>query len=196
MSDEFRGIMTEDSELVISVRLQTSLGPAEIQWRDDLVVRFLWLPKRTKAKQQGASKRPSVKLTSAQQELAQDLIDYAVGTQIDFSQVPVDLSAGTDFQRRIWKACQKIPYGEVVTYGELARLAGRAGAARAVGTAMSKNRIPLIIPCHRVVAACNQIGGFTSAEGVSQKKRLLDLEAGDRCNLKVPSSAYRRKMRK
>ncbi|WP_207396661.1 methylated-DNA--[protein]-cysteine S-methyltransferase [Bremerella alba] len=126
----------------------------------------------------------------------QDVVDYAAGIRIDFAGVPVDLSHGTLFQQRIWNACQRIPYGEVVTYGDLARFAGRPGAARAVGTAMSQNRIPLIIPCHRVISAGNKIGGFTSDQGISLKKRLLDLEAGGQTHIKMPQKSNFRKMPK
>lgn len=182
----------EDSLSLKTVQLETALGVAEISWSGEKLVRFAWLSKRAKRK----SGSIVDELTSSQQELIHDIVDYTAGIRIDFSEVATDLSHGTPFQQRIWEACQRIPYGEVVTYGELARLAGRPGAARAVGTAMSQNRIPLIIPCHRVISAGNKIGGFTSPQGISLKKRLLDLEAGSPTDFKMPQKSNFRKMPK
>ena len=85
---------------------------------------------------------------------------------------PMDLR-GSPFQLRIWRTLQNVPPGETISYGDLAALAGSPGAARAVGTAMRKNRIPLLIPCHRVVAS-NGPGGYGG--GLALKQRLLDLE--------------------
>lgn len=182
----------EDSVSVRTVQLETPLGPAEISWEGEKLSRFAWLPNSAMPKRRSLSDD----LAAAQRNLIQDVVDYAAGIRIDFADVTTDLSHGTPFQQRIWEACQRIPYGEVVTYGELARLAGRPGAARAVGTAMSQNRIPLIIPCHRVVSAGNKIGGFTSPQGISLKKRLLDLEAGGQTNFKMPQKSNFRKMPK
>jgi methylated-DNA-[protein]-cysteine S-methyltransferase len=80
---------------------------------------------------------------------------------------------GSDFQRQVWAALLRIPHGETRTYGELARRLGREGAARAIGTANGANPLPLLIPCHRVVAA-NGLGGYSG--GTALKRRLLALE--------------------
>jgi methylated-DNA-[protein]-cysteine S-methyltransferase len=88
----------------------------------------------------------------------------------------LDWSGATEFQRRVWKALVKIPYGETLTYGELARRIGRPGVARAVGRAVGANPIPLIVPCHRVVAAGGGLGGYSAPGGVAVKRRLLDFE--------------------
>ncbi|NNC66229.1 MAG: methylated-DNA--[protein]-cysteine S-methyltransferase [Gammaproteobacteria bacterium] len=79
--------------------------------------------------------------------------------------------AGTPFQRRVWKGLTDIPYGQVISYGELARRIGMPGAARAVGQANGANPIPIVIPCHRVIAANGTIGGFSS--GLAIKRQLL-----------------------
>jgi O-6-methylguanine DNA methyltransferase len=81
---------------------------------------------------------------------------------------------GTPFQERVWRALMSVPYGDVVTYGELAVMAGVPGAARAVGGAMNRNRVPIVIPCHRVVAAGGKIGGYGG--GLDIKRTLLDIE--------------------
>lgn len=89
-------------------------------------------------------------------------------------QVPLRVE-GTDFMRRVYKVVQRIPAGETRSYAEVAEAVGRPGAARAVGSAMRRNRICLFIPCHRVVGA-SSLGGYSSPGGVAQKKALLDLE--------------------
>ncbi len=82
--------------------------------------------------------------------------------------------AGTSFQRRVWDALQRIPYGETRSYGELARTLGNAGACRAVGAANRRNPIPIIIPCHRVIGGDGSLTGFGG--GLATKQRLLALE--------------------
>lgn len=90
---------------------------------------------------------------------------------------PLDLSRGTAFQRRVWRACAKIPLGRRSTYGELAAAIGCRGGARAVGQALGRNPVPLIVPCHRIVSAGGGLGGFSARGGVALKKRLLGLES-------------------
>ncbi len=85
---------------------------------------------------------------------------------------------GTPFQREVWSALLTIPYGETVSYGELARRLGRSKASRAVGAANGRNPIPIIIPCHRVIGADGSLTGFGG--GLAIKRRLLELEAGGR----------------
>jgi methylated-DNA-[protein]-cysteine S-methyltransferase len=109
-----------------------------------------------------------------------DLVDrftrFAAGDEVDFADVVVDESHLTTFGRRIVRACRKIPIGETRGYGELAKLGGSPGAARAVGQVMARNRYPLVVPCHRVLAAGGRIGGFSAPQGLAMKRRLLELE--------------------
>jgi methylated-DNA-[protein]-cysteine S-methyltransferase len=88
--------------------------------------------------------------------------------------VPLDLSGLSPFHRRVLQATRRIPYGRTATYRDLARRVGRPRAARAVGQAMARNPVPLVIPCHRVVAAGGGLGGFSG--GLDLKRRLLALE--------------------
>ncbi len=91
--------------------------------------------------------------------------------------LPRGLSAvrgGTAFQRKVWKAIARIPFGKVKTYGEIAREIGSPNAARAVGAACGANPLPLFVPCHRVVASNGALGGFSGGLGI--KKKLLRLE--------------------
>jgi methylated-DNA-[protein]-cysteine S-methyltransferase len=101
---------------------------------------------------------------------------YLTGKSVDFSNVDLDLAGVGDFHRQIYEAARRVGWGETVTYGELARRVGSPGAARAVGQAMGRNPIPLIIPCHRVLASGRKIGGFSAFGGAVTKTRLLALE--------------------
>ncbi len=101
---------------------------------------------------------------------------FFTGQPTEF-QVQVDLSGRSEFQQEVLHACRTIPFGQTVTYAQLADLSGHPGAARAVGNAMAGNLIPLVIPCHRVVAANGRLGGFSAPGGSATKKRLLQLEA-------------------
>jgi len=87
---------------------------------------------------------------------------------------PLDLSCGTEFQISVWQQLLLIPIGQARSYGELAKQLGKPGASRAVGSACGANPIPVIVPCHRVLAAHNRIGGFSS--GPNWKQRLLKIE--------------------
>jgi len=107
-------------------------------------------------------------------ELARDLRRYFAGARVDFSSYPVCLLDQPPFTRRALSAARRIPFGEVRTYGWVARRAGRPGGARAAGQAMSRNPVPLLIPCHRVVAAAGRLGGFGG--GLGMKRALLALE--------------------
>ena len=100
------------------------------------------------------------------------LREYFAGTRTSFDLV-LDPS-GTLFQQRVWRALANIPYGTVCGYGDLARRIGNSGAARAVGQANGANPLPIIIPCHRVIAANGSIGGYSS--GLRIKRQLLALE--------------------
>ncbi len=99
---------------------------------------------------------------------------YLAGDRVTFADVPLDLDWCTPSQRALAEALRAVPWGEVVTYGELAALAGRPGAPRAAGAFCAANRFALFLPCHRVVAA-GGIGGY-GASGVPLKRRLLGLE--------------------
>lgn len=106
--------------------------------------------------------------------LAGDLGRYFAGEPVALGRYPVDLSDHPPFRSRALLAAQRIPYGEVRTYGWVAARAGRSGGARAAGQAMSRNPIPLVIPCHRVVTAGGGLGGFGG--GLDLKRTLLRLE--------------------
>jgi methylated-DNA-[protein]-cysteine S-methyltransferase len=99
---------------------------------------------------------------------------YFAGKDVSFDDVDLDLDGWTPFQRAVVAALRAVPRGEVVTYGELAALAGHPGAQRAAGTFCAHNRFPIVVPCHRVVGA-DGLGSYGSL-GVAYKRRLLELE--------------------
>lgn len=101
---------------------------------------------------------------------------YTQSLLVDFSNLEIDESGLTPFARRVVEACRGIPYGETRSYGEVAKITGSPGAARAVGRVMASNRCPLVVPCHRVVASGGAIGGFSAPQGKSMKLRLLQME--------------------
>jgi methylated-DNA-[protein]-cysteine S-methyltransferase len=105
---------------------------------------------------------------------SRQLQQYAAGKPV-YWRVPIDLSAGTDFQQSVWRALTKIPRGETRSYGWVAKQVGKPGASRAVGTACGANPVPVVVPCHRVIASDGSIGGFGG--GLPMKRRLLALEA-------------------
>jgi methylated-DNA-[protein]-cysteine S-methyltransferase len=107
-------------------------------------------------------------------DLVQSLHSYFAGDRISFADVPLDEDWTTPFQAALARSLRAVPWGEVVTYGELSTLAGRARAARAAGTFCAENRFSLFVPCHRVVSV-GGIGGYGSL-GVDYKRRLLTLE--------------------
>jgi methylated-DNA-[protein]-cysteine S-methyltransferase len=99
---------------------------------------------------------------------------YFDGTHVAFADVVIEDDGWTPFQRDVVAALRRVPYGEVVSYSDLARLAGHPRAQRAAGTVCAGNRFPLVVPCHRVVSA-NGVGSYPGL-GVDYKRRLLALE--------------------
>ncbi|PYJ02940.1 MAG: cysteine methyltransferase [Verrucomicrobia bacterium] len=113
----------------------------------------------------------------------------ALAGQVPAELPPLDLSRGTEFQQRVWQALRQIPFGETWSYAQVAQAIGRPKAVRAVGGACGANPIPVLVPCHRVVAANHGLGGFSS--GLEWKRRLLARE-GVRLQLVAAASALAR----
>lgn len=112
-------------------------------------------------------------------QLQERIKAYYQGTYTGgFTDVRVDLRSLSPFTATVLRACRKIRPGRTVTYAQLAAMAGYPKAIRAVGGALAKNPLPLIIPCHRVIRGDGRIGGFSTPGGASLKKKMLDLEAG------------------
>lgn len=101
------------------------------------------------------------------------LLEYLAGRAKSFD-MSLDLTAGTSFQRHVWRALQRVPYGKLRSYQWIAARVGGPQYARAVGNAVGANPLPIVIPCHRIVAHDASLGGFSS--GLSMKRKLLGLE--------------------
>ena len=158
----------------------TRLGACGIGWSGRGVTR-VQLPERNpdaterrlrgRPADSGAGKPPA----PVRQAIAM-LERYFAGERVDFASVALDLNGVGPFHRKIYEAARLLDWGQTATYGELARQVGSPGAARAVGQAMGHNPVPIIIPCHRVLAAGRKIGGFSAYGGAVTKERLLALE--------------------
>jgi len=158
---------------MISVSLfETGLGDGAVQAGDHGVYR-VYLPVGDDSYQRKFRGMPSLELT---QRVAEMLKCYFKGERQEFDEIPVDLSVATPFRKRILELIRAIPFGEVWTYGQVAALAGAPGAARAIGGAMASNPLPVIIPCHRVVAGDGRLTGYTAPGGIACKEYLLRLE--------------------
>lgn len=107
------------------------------------------------------------------ESLGKQLADYFSGKLRQFHQATVFLQ-GTEFERKVWLSLMEVPYGETRTYKWLAEKIGNPRAVRAVGRALSRNPIPIVLPCHRIIESDGSIGGYSS--GVDLKRRLLDME--------------------
>jgi len=111
-------------------------------------------------------------------EIERLLIDFFEGKDVDegMASVPLDLSGVTPFFQDVYRFARGIKRGHVLSYGEVAKMAGKSNSARAVGSAMAKNPVPPFIPCHRVVGGGGELRGFNSEDGIFFKERLLALE--------------------
>jgi methylated-DNA-[protein]-cysteine S-methyltransferase len=148
------------------LRYRSPVGPLAIEAGDDGVFGVAFGDR-------GPSRPgPSARARSHLAAAAGALDAYFAGTP---APLPALDLRGTPFQRAVWDALLAIPWGEVRTYGEIAALLGRAGAARAVGGANGENPVAILVPCHRVVQACGRIGGYGG--GLDVKRWLLGHEA-------------------
>jgi DNA-3-methyladenine glycosylase II len=159
----------------------TALGHCGVSWRAQGVTAFM-LPEATPARIQKelqtitGVKKPATTLPAWIRALVQQVKLHLKGKPQDFSAVPVVIDHATDFMQAVYKEAQRIPSGSVVSYAQLAERLGKPGAVRAVGTALGKNAIPLIIPCHRIITTSGKIGGFSANGGIAAKEVLLACE--------------------
>lgn len=109
-------------------------------------------------------------------KIMDDVIALISGEKIDFSQVPLDHAPLPEFSKRVYEIVRTIPVGHMLTYGDVAKKLGDVSLAREVGQAMGRNPTPIIMPCHRVVAASGRTGGFSAPGGVDTKMKLLSIE--------------------
>ncbi len=147
-----------------TVPMDTPVGRLVLEGAGDVLI-GIWLPNDHKSLTTDTQPTPVVR------EAASQLEEYFAGERTVFD-VPIELD-GTEFQKQVWAELSRIPYGQTITYGDLARRVARPRAPRAVGQANGRNPVPVIVPCHRVVAG-DGIGGYGG--GLPLKRALLAIE--------------------
>ncbi len=160
----------------------TAIGPCGVAW-NDLGLTGVQLPEKARAttERRLAAKAMSTGAAEPPPGIAavvSDIQRYLAGEAVDFAAVAVDLSGLDPFRRQLYETMRSLPWGRTTTYGELARQLGSTGweGARDIGEAMGRNPVPVVIPCHRVLAAGGKLGGFSAHGGAATKAKLLALE--------------------
>ena len=160
--------------------IATAIGPVGLAWSEVGITR-LQLPdndgastlaRLTKRMKEPVDSHPPDWL----EPVVKQLQHYFAGTKTNLSGIAIDLGGATEFFRAIYAETIKVGWGETITYGELAARAGSPGAAQSVGQAMGRNPVPIIVPCHRVLASGHKIGGFSAPGGTRSKLWLLEME--------------------
>lgn len=160
--------------------IATAIGPVGLVWSETGITRVQLpdadgartLARLTRGLDDAEEAHPPEWLEPTVKRLQQ----YFAGAKIDLSAEPLDFSGVPEFHERLYREMLKLAWGETVTYGELAERVGSPGAAQSVGQAMGKNPMPIIVPCHRVLASGNKMGGFSAPGGIKTKLLLLDME--------------------
>jgi methylated-DNA-[protein]-cysteine S-methyltransferase len=162
--------------------IETAIGFIGIAWSERGLTR-LQLPARDR---EATERRllstihgraaESIDRPAAIADLVGMLQRYGAGEAVDFSGVTVDLDGVDPFRRAIYDAARQLGFGETTTYGGLAEEAGYKGRAQDTGQALGRNPVPIVVPCHRILAAGNRIGGFSAPGGSATKERLLEME--------------------
>jgi methylated-DNA-[protein]-cysteine S-methyltransferase len=162
--------------------VETAIGWIGIAWSERGVVR-VQLPahdrRGTERRLLSALGGPAVESADMPAPIAATaelLKRYGAGEPVDFSGVPVDLDGVDGFRLAIYDAARALRFGETTTYGGLAEAAGHKGRAQETGKALGQNPVPIVVPCHRILAAGNRIGGFSAPGGSLAKERLLRME--------------------
>jgi methylated-DNA-[protein]-cysteine S-methyltransferase len=173
---------------------QTPVGPVSLMAGDQGLEEVAFASLMDfKARLPVVEAEPSLKGMETISTLLAELSEYFFGIRKVFT-VDVDWEVIKGFQKDVLLATAEIPYGEVRTYGELARQLGKPSAAQAVGTALARNPMALVIPCHRVVGSDRKLHGFAAPDGIRSKARLLELEGhtvlGDRLGNKAQMGLF------
>jgi methylated-DNA-[protein]-cysteine S-methyltransferase len=156
----------------------TALGPIRLEW-SEAGLTHVGLPDTTV--EQSTSTNPVPADHPAFVATTTELLQaYAAGERVDFNALPIDIDGFSDFECQVYDASRRLGWGETTTYGAMATSLGDPGLARAVGQALGRNPVPIVVPCHRIHAAGSRTGGFSAPGGAVTKTRLLALErAGD-----------------
>ena len=175
-------VMTSELNPTQHVLFDTAIGPCGIAWSERGLM-AVQLPEVDRARTEKRLVAKSASASTAEpptwaKALIADIQHYLAGERIDFSGVAIDLAGVDPFRRKLYEAMRRIGFGSTTTYGELARRIGLSEpqAAQDVGQVMGRNPMPIVIPCHRVLAAGGKLGGFSAYGGTATKAKLLALE--------------------
>ncbi len=171
---------------------ETAIGSCGIAWNAHGIV-ALHLPESTPSETATRLLRRAGDASKASppnevQRAIDAIIALMSGDRIDLRDIPLDMEGIPPFHRKVYEFARNIAPGETRSYGEIAKAVGSPGAARAVGQAMARNPFPIVVPCHRVLAAGGKNGGFTANGGVDTKLRMLAIERSE-LRLNAPSAA-------
>ncbi|MQY31031.1 methylated-DNA--[protein]-cysteine S-methyltransferase [Nocardia aurantia] len=163
-----------------AVLFDTPIGVCALAWTDRGIVRFR-LPESTPDEATMRARFARARLREAEPtDLARTVIEavrrHLTGRFDDFRWIPLDHTGIPEFHRAVYRVTRSIDPGHTLGYGQVAARAGRPHGAQAVGQAMGRNPIPLIVPCHRVLAADHALHGFSAPGGLETKQRLLEIE--------------------
>jgi methylated-DNA-[protein]-cysteine S-methyltransferase len=147
----------------------TALGPAGVNWSEAGITEVV-MPGRRGLVDDGREPPEAVRAA------VRAIVALLAGERRDLADIALDDDGIDDFQRRVYEATRAIKPGETATYGEIARAIGEPGAARAVGAALGRNPFPIVVPCHRVLAADGALHGFSAPGGIATKRRMLEIE--------------------
>ena len=158
----------------------TALGTCAVAW-SEVGVTSVWLPEGGAASLRRTVKRRCAAATetaptAAIAEAITDITRLLDGERVDLRRIALDDAAVDAFDRRVYAVTREIAAGEALTYGEVAARVGGGASARAVGQSLGRNAMPIVVPCHRVVATGVSLGGFSAPGGTSTKRRLLAIE--------------------
>jgi methylated-DNA-[protein]-cysteine S-methyltransferase len=178
VSDYYFDMKTLEKPYSLAV-FPSKLGWFAILWADDRIIALTFGHKSSKSARDALPRHLVAQAVTqrSKMSLVQRLQAYAQGAKGDnFLDVKIEKEHRSNFKHRVLDLCRKIPSGTTLSYGQLASQAGSSRAARAVGNFMAGNKIPILIPCHRVVLASGGLGSYSAPGGISMKKRLLALE--------------------
>ncbi|MFD8499728.1 methylated-DNA--[protein]-cysteine S-methyltransferase [Amycolatopsis sp. NPDC059657] len=156
----------------------TAIGSCGIAWGERGIV-GVWLPESSEAKTRARLAQldaPEAEPPGTVRKAIGDIVDLLNGTPNDLADVVVDLDGVPEFHQKVYEIARRIPPGKTLTYGDIAHELGMPGSAQAVGQALGRNPVPIVVPCHRVLAAGGKDGGFSAPGGVSTKRRMLVIE--------------------
>ena len=159
---------------------KTALGVVAIAWTEQGISR-VWLPEanadRLRARLLARFRRPAAReLPGEVSSTIDGIVALLAGEPRDLTGIRLDTNGVPAFHLQVYEVARRIPPGATLTYGQVAEAVGDPGAARAVGQALGRNPFPIIVPCHRVLAANGRLGGFSAPGGVTTKQRLLAIE--------------------